>query len=208
MSEEKFPKDFVCNHKKYLPCQFGYFDGEVHRCSYHRLWVLAAWINDDKKCASALTNKACLPIKEENNLKKYLIQLNKKNAEDILNNAKIDDVIFCSVDYGGDGEVVLLEKPHTVSGHCLYRNKKGEVKSCQVGHCRTISKGGYMSECHTKGKDSEVEAMMIRWKAIQAGFRVEIQKVKSGYLLKIFGDSQREVDDFMTMCVYNKFMLV
>lgn len=53
MSSEKFSKDFVCNHRKHLPCRFGYLDGEVYRCSHHRLYVLAGWVSVDEQAAEA-----------------------------------------------------------------------------------------------------------------------------------------------------------
>ena len=72
---------------------------------------------------------------------------------------------------------------------------------------RTISKGNYVAEYLAKGNESEIDSLMIKRMALEAGFRVEIEKSEMGHLIKIFGDSQREVDDFMTLCVYNKFVL-
>lgn len=206
MCEERFSKDFACNHRKYLPCRFGYRDGEVYRCSYDRLWVLASWINGDEQYANALTNKACPPIKEEDKFNKYLINLHQQYAQDIIKNAKIGDLVFCFDEI--DGEVVLLEKPDDILGRCLYKNKKGLVKSCPVVQFRTISKSNYAAEYLAKGNESEIDSLMIKRMAGEAGFRVEIQKTESGHRIKIFGDTQREVDDFMTLCVYNKFILV
>ena len=203
MNPIQFSKDFACTHREYLPCKFAYSDGDIYRCSYHRLLVLVSEDEGDK-----LTEQACPPIREEDAFQRYLGKLFIRNAMDIIENANIGDPIFCSVDFSGDGEVILLSKPKNYTGHCTYKNKKDEIRECQVGHCRTISKGNFSVEHLIEGKDSEIESQMIRWKAVQAGFRVEIENVKEGFLVKIFGDSQKEVDDFMSLCVYHNFTLI
>jgi len=169
--------------------------------------VLAKWINQDEETAKSLVNQACPPIREEEKFKEFLIDLNKEHARDIIENAEIGDMIFCFIETAGDGEVILLEKPNTYMGQCLYKNQRGEIKSCQVGHCRTISKGAYFVEHFIKRNDSEIKSMMIERIALESGFRVEIQKTDSGHMVKIFGDKQQDVDDFMIRCVYNKFLL-
>jgi len=112
MKSEKFSKDFACNHRKYLPFQFGYLDGNVYKCSYHRLWVLAAWINNDHSTAATLLNQACPPIKREAKFSEFLRNLHQHYAENVIENAKIGDIVFCFDEI--DGEVVLLEKPTTL----------------------------------------------------------------------------------------------
>ncbi|MFX1480487.1 MAG: hypothetical protein ACFFCI_20515 [Promethearchaeota archaeon] len=47
-------------------------------------------------------------------------------------------------------------------GQCVYKNEKEEVKSCQVGHCPTISKGIYVAKYQARGVNSERESLMIR----------------------------------------------
>lgn len=207
MRQPNFSKDFACNHREHLPCQFGYRDGNVYRCSYNRLWVLAKWVNQDDKTAAELLDKACHPIKDEEELSKFLAKIHKEYAIDLIKNAEIGDSIFCFTETAGNGVVTLLEKPESDMGHCIYRNQRGEVKSCQVRLCRTISKGIYFAEHYIKENDSEIKSIMIERIALESGFRIEIQKTDSGHMVKIFGDKQQDVDDFMIRCVYNKFLL-
>jgi hypothetical protein len=206
MDPIQFSKDFTCTHREYLPCKFAYPDGNIYRCSYHRLWVLANWINGDEEKANELTNQACEPIRDEKRISKDLARLHKSYAKDVIKNSQIGDVIFCFDEL--DGEVILLDKPQKDSEHCVYENKRGEIKSKSVMLFRTISKGNYQVKHLIKGKNSEIKAQMIKRMANEAGFRVEIKNVKEGFLVKLFGDSQKEVDDFMSLCVYHDFTLI
>ncbi len=171
------------------------------------MWVLASWVNQDKETAKSLLSQACPPIQEEMKYSKFLSKLHKQLALDLIKNAEIGDLIFCFIETAGSGVVTLLEKPESDMGHCTYRNQRGEEKSCQVGHCRTLAKGDHFAEHHLEGHNSKIESMMIERIALQSGFRVDIQKTDSGHTVKIFGDTQQDVDDFMTMCVYNKFLI-
>ncbi len=205
MNQPNISKDFACCHRKYLPCRFSHLDGDVHRCSYDRLWVLAKWINQDEETAKSLVNQACPPIRDEDNLSKFLAKIHKEYANDVIKNANIGDTIFCFDET--NGEVTLLEKPVTDTGLCVYKTATEEIRSKPVKLFRTISQGNYAAEYLIEGEKSEIESLMIKRMALESGFRVEIQKTDSGHMVKIFGDNQREVDDFMTLCVYNKFII-
>lgn len=206
MSSKKYSKDFACNHQKYLPCQFAHLDGDVHRCSYHRLNVLAGWVRGDEQTADELTKQACPPIREEWEEKEYLAKIREGYANELIENAEVGDLVFCFEEI--DGEVILLEKPETNVGNCVYKNKKGEIRSCIARLFRTLSKGNYCEEHHIKGDESEIDSRMIKRMAGEAGFRIEIEETSEGHLVKIFGDNQQEVDDFMTLCVYNDFTIL
>ncbi|MCK4779835.1 MAG: hypothetical protein KAT57_06595 [Candidatus Lokiarchaeota archaeon] len=205
MRQPNFSKDFACNHREHLPCQFGYRDGNVYRCSYDRLWVLAKWISNDEQTAAELLDKACPPIKDKEQLSQFLAKIHKEYANDVIKNADIGDIIFCFDET--NGEVILLEKPKTDTGLCVYRTATGETRSKPVKLFRITSQGNYAAEYLIEGEKSEIESLMIKRMALEAGFRVEIQKTDSGHMVKIFGDTQQDVDDFMTMCVYNKFLI-
>lgn len=205
MSSEKYSKDFACNHREYLPCRFAHLDGEVYRCSHDRLYVLAGWVRGDEEAVENLVKQACPPIKKEGKFIQYLARINEENANELIKNAEVGDLVFCFQEI--DGEVILLEKPETNVGNCVYKNKKGEIRSFIVRSFRTLSKGDFLAEYLTKGDDSEIQSQMIKRMAGEAGFRVEIEEKEKAHLVKIFGDSQQEVDDFMTLCVYNKFII-
>ena len=217
MNIEKISKDFVCKHRDYLPCEYHHLDGDVHRCSYDRLWVLAALINQDEELADGLTEQACPPNKEEDALRKQRIKIHQENARNIMENAHVGDTVFCLLELLD--ESILVEKPKSEGEHAFYQNKDGQIRSCLPGALIRISKGNFMGEYFYKSEgkhireysDSEFNCLMVKRMALQAGFRVEIHEAKtdagSGHTVKIYGDSQQEVDDFMTYCVYNKLIL-
>ena len=134
-----------------------------------------------------------------------------------MENAQVGDTVFCTSELLD--ESILVEKPKSDGDHAFYQNKDGEIRSCLPGSLIRISKGNFMAEyfANTEGKrinkyeDSEFKCLGIKRMALQAGFRVEIyeaiNEAGSGHIIKIYGDTQQEVDDFMTHFVYNKLIL-
>ncbi|MFX0017244.1 MAG: hypothetical protein ACFFAK_04655 [Promethearchaeota archaeon] len=55
------------------------------------------------------------------------------------------------------------------------------------------------------GKDFRSKAKIIELKARELGFRVQVAKFNDGYMLKIYGDSQDELDDFISLYSNNDF---
>lgn len=208
MNSKYSSKDFACTHRKYLPCPFSYpaeEGSEVYHCSYHRIWVIAKWIKGDDELAIEATNHACLPIRKEIEFEKNLADLHKEYAKDIVSTAKIGDKVFCFDET--DGVVELLEKPEIDTGNCVYRDSKGLIKAKPIMLFRTISQGNYCVEHTLPEGNGEIESLMIKRMALEAGFRVEIKKSENKYFVKVFGDSQQEVDEFFTLCVHNKHIL-
>lgn len=150
--------------------------------------------------------QACPPIRDEWKEKQYLAKIHEDYADEVIKKAEVGDLVFCFDEF--DGEVILLEKPETNIGNCVYRNKEGEIRSCIVRLFRTLSKGKCYKEFHAKGENSEIRCQMIKRMAGQSGFRVRIEKTPEGHLIEVFGDSRQEVDDFFTLCVYNNFNIL
>jgi len=70
-----------------------------------------------------------------------------------------------------------------------------------------ISKGNKYAEYIVDGDNCEERAIIIERKARGCGFRVEKTKGKYSFFLKIFGDIQDHVDDFVTLCCQDKSTL-
>ncbi|MBY9013823.1 MAG: hypothetical protein KGD70_15730, partial [Candidatus Lokiarchaeota archaeon] len=70
-----------------------------------------------------------------------------------------------------------------------------------------MAKGDYYGEYLVKGALSRRRALKLEFKAKHHGFRAQIEKKSDGYLLKIFGDSQKQVDDFIFMVLERKLDL-
>lgn len=110
-----------------------------------------------------------------------------------LNNVKEGDIVFCISEIE---EVIFLEKPNRRFGKCKYKTLDGEIKE-EWGFCfRNISKGDKYIEYKVK-EDNKLKD--YKDLAKYYGFRVEVIKLKKGHLLKIYGDAQEELSNFLNL---------
>jgi len=124
---------------------------------------------------------------------------------------KIGDIVFCS---GGTQDVVLLEEPPfelfeyyhkegVISGQgselkYKYLGGKSENKAALACFIK-ISRGKFFKDFKVKGntKNSERKAFNLEYAARKDGFRVIRVKTSNGWHIRIFGDTQQEVDHFL-----------
>lgn len=64
-----------------------------------------------------------------------------------------------------------------------------------------------VSEYRVKDKNYKERTLYLEHLARSNGFRVEKQKLGKSFLLRIFGDIQEKVDDFVSICCINDFVL-
>jgi len=117
---------------------------------------------------------------------------------------KHGDRVYCTI---GFSDVIFLEKEKPPSGFIKYKTLEGEEKREHSDRFRIISKGNKCAEYVVDGENYEEKAIIIERKARECGFRVEKTKGKNSYSLKIFGDTQDHVDDFVTLCCQDKYTL-
>jgi hypothetical protein len=103
----------------------------------------------------------------------------------------IGDLVYCTSEIQN---VYFLQKPTHRYGNCIYETINGEIKEAPTLCFRIVSKGSKCAQYKTK--DQQI-ADSFDHLARSFGFRVEKIKLKDSYLLKIFGDTQEEVDDFV-----------
>jgi hypothetical protein len=135
---------------------------------------------------------------------------------------KKDNIVYCTkkLDY-----VIFLEPPSEslikkylrakedgeidppFQGDIIYKTSKGEIRSAPAACIVKISNGNYCSEYEFKGKNREVNSKNKEILARQAGFRTERIRCDNSTLLKIYGDSQVEVDDFISLVCQNDFQI-
>lgn len=128
-------------------------------------------------------------------------------AKKVIEESKIGDKIFCLEEMFE--EVTLLSKPNDPFGNCEYETKEGDIKTAFVGLFRPLSKGKYYHEIDVErafdaDKDEDLMILMVKRVSMEAGFRVEIS---DGGKIRVFGDTQKEVDDFVNLSIYNKRVL-
>jgi len=156
----------------------------------------------------ALVSKACDYIKKEELRLKSLVEVSRKKTLDFIKNAQVGEIVFCRIK--NPPEVKLLEKPINDSKFVSCQKSNGSIIRVQACHLYRISKGHYYGDYLIEGfeKKSEKRAKDLEFQAKYYGLRAEIKKNKKGYLLKIFGDSQQEVDDFIYFFIKQNFELI
>ena len=138
------------------------------------------------------------------NEEKYDEYLNKKFQEqtrEFLRKAKVGDIVFCTL---VAGEVKVLEMPSEKNFHkvkCLTR--RGEEEKYYPDVFIIIKTGNFCAEHLFEGKGAKGNAEGYQLIAQEHGFRTEVVRKGRSYLLKVYGDSQEEVDDYMTYSVRN-----
>lgn len=155
-------------------------------------------------------NRACKWIKAEEGRLATIRKNARRMASEFLKNTHIGDIVYCFEGSPYDLEVKLLEKPSDseVTSRCKVQRKSGKIFSVYVHQLRTFSKGDYTSDFFVSGLDSKERARNLQYKARCYGFRAEFEKKRNGYLLKIFGDSQQEVDEFINLIFKQNLELV
>jgi len=135
---------------------------------------------------------------------------------------KSGDIVYCTKECS---DVIFLEKPDK-KFFCFYHERKlkgfdytpfvgsiryqtfqGEIKEAPIICIVKISEGNISSSYQIKGKNNANEAEFYEHLARGVGFRVKREKIRGGYILKFFGDSKEELDDFVMNCCKNKNIL-
>jgi len=135
---------------------------------------------------------------------------------------KSGDIIYCTKECA---DVIFLEKPDQrhfldyhrqrskgiekipFSGYFKYKTLDGQVKEAPISCVVKITKGEFSSVYEIRGKNRKNRADFCEYTARSIGFRVERKQIFRKYVLKFFGDSQAEVDDFITYYCQNKLEL-
>lgn len=126
---------------------------------------------------------------------------------------KIGDKVFCAKIFQ---DVVLLEIPSidvfsyydkygvlSIDSDIKVKTLDGQVREVSIAAISKISKGNYFIEYEIGGlklwKDKKNKAEELEYLARNYGFRVEREIIKNSIKLRIFGDSQEEVNNFIAL---------
>ena len=195
--------DYICTQDfKNCPYRVCDLEKDYPLCDYFRL-VTQLVINREFSQIPSLIRRACEWVQREEARLKYIREIAKRRGLDLLKNAQIGDIVFCYV--GTYHEVKLIKKPSEGSIFVTCETPSGKIIRVQPCDLRRISKGNYFSEYYIEGIRNEKQAQEIEYKAKYNGFRAEIERKDNGYLLRIYGDSQQEVDDFISLFLEQDF---
>lgn len=189
---------FYCKQEDFEGCPYRVIDLEkgLPLCRYLEL---TAQLIIDREFTEipSLTSKACDWIKEEEFRLKSVRKIVRENGLDVVENANIGDMLFCLFGRFQGREVRLLEKPSSGSIFTRCQAFNGEIFEIQPLLLRRIAKGNYCGEHFVNDTENGEKARELEFKAKYYGFRTEIERKNEGFLLKIFGDSQEQVNEFI-----------
>ena len=189
---------FYCRRESFEGCPYRLIDlNEPHPiCDYIKLTV-RLMIDKEFSKIPRLTSRACDYIKTEEGRAETVRRLHRERFKAFLEEVQVGDTVFHII--APFHEVKLIDKPSSASDRVRCRTPNGQIIEVRAGHLFRIDKGDYFGEYLVKGAFSRRKTLKLEFKAKRNGFRTEIEKRSDGYLLKIFGDSQEQVDDFIFM---------
>ena len=189
---------FYCKQEDFEDCPYRVIDLEepLPLCRYIDLQAKLI-VNREFSEIAHLTSRACDWIKMEEGQAETIRQLHRKRFKDFIENVQVGDIVFCRI--APFHEVKLVDKPSSVSDRVHCETPEGKIIRVMAGHLFRMAKGNYFGEYLVKGALSRRRALKLEFKAKHYGFRTKIEKKSDGYFLKIFGDSQEQVDDFIFM---------
>lgn len=197
--------------RKYLICYQGKKDClfrtldiqlEIFTCNFYKeYWNV--FFDGDSFSINSLLRRACEWIKIEEARLEFICEISRKKVSDLLENVQVGESVFCRI--APDHEVKLLEKPLDESEFVSCEAPDGRIVKIQVHHLRRISKGDYYGEYFINGPESEKKAQGLIYKANYYGFRAQVEKKDNGCFLKIYGDSQQDVDNFINLSLEQDF---
>jgi hypothetical protein len=197
--------DFDCEDLE-AQCPFRIIDIAIGRalCNYYKVYWRT--YHNHPVLASSLKNEACDNVRQYELYQEHLAEESTKKTIKMLKNVNIGDSLFwlpCSED------VVLIEKPLELNTTtlCTCQRQNKEIVKIPAHLLRQISKGAYYQEHYIHDLAKAREARILELTARGAGFRVEMKRQKDGFKLKIYGDSQQDVDDFIRIVAENDMVL-
>ncbi|HEA70539.1 hypothetical protein LCGC14_0827730 [marine sediment metagenome] len=144
--------------------------------------------------------RICPELKDKLLYHDYLADKAQAQSKEFLTHVKIGEIVYCTTEMIN---VVVLKKPKNKFDGCQYRTFEGGVREASAPCFRRVSLGTKCAEYKT-AKVDDLNACEIL--AREYGFRVEKITFETFFLLRIYGDTQEEVDQFVTSLKNNYFI--
>ncbi len=154
--------------------------------------------------AKKLLNRACEWLQKEKRRLKLISKKANKETIKMLKTLEIGDILFWTTQ---SKEVKLFETPSEFTQIARIKCQRfdGKVVEIPAYLLRKLSKGNFKGEFFLGDVENEKKAQELQDKSRYYGFRAEIEKKNDGYSLKIYGDSQQDVDDFINLSLEQDF---
>jgi len=193
-------KDHICDSfYTPCPCKVVDLDSGFFYCNFIEMYGELCFHNKIE-AANRLVRQVCPEIRNEVLHHDYIADQLRTQEREFLEKARLGDIVFCTAEIHN---VVLLGFPSHEHGYCKYKTIDGKTKKAPAIYFRIISKGNKFAEYKTR---DEYKADRYELIAKKNGFRVEIKMLKKIHILRILGDTQEEVNQFVNCLEPNFFI--
>ena len=177
------------------PCKVTELDNEIEYCNFVFTFAIMQIAGEIEK-SERLLKKVCPEVREEIQHQNEVARNFQKAKKQFLEKVQPGNIVYCMSEFE---DVVFLEKNVNAHGDCKYKNIEGKIKTAPNFCFRIISQGKKFADFKVKDS-SKLREYII--KAKRNGFRPEKKDLRDATLLRIYGDAQKEVDDFVE-CLKN-----
>ncbi len=172
------------------PCKIVNFRIKKVLCNFVKMFGELT-ISNNKEELERLIQEICPKMRNMLEYHDNDVAKNQEEKKKFLSKVMSGDKVFC---FSEIDEVIFLEKNVNIYGDCTYRSNDGKIRKAPSFAFRILSKG---NKCGIYKTSDENRADSYTLKAKKSGYRVEKQKEKEIFILKIFGDDQKEIDEFI-----------
>ncbi|MFX1502941.1 MAG: hypothetical protein ACFFDH_18420 [Promethearchaeota archaeon] len=176
------------------PCKIVDIEKKKIYCNFNNIFVNLQLSNNENNSRplKSFLRKICPELRNKILQHDHRAKQLQKQEKEFLENVKQGDVCFCTSE---TDNVIFLKHPSNIYGDVMYRTVDGKVYESPPFCFRIISKGNKFATYESKNKKKIENYERL---ARMNGFRVEIHKKNEKILLKIFGECQGEIDNFVT----------
>ena len=194
----------ICRQQK-KDCSFRILDIhlDIFICNFYKEY--SSMLNDGNSFgAKLLLNKACEKYQIEEKRLKFISKGAEKETIQMLRRLEVGDTLFW---FSRLIDVTCTQRPIEFGqiARIKCRGSDGKIIKIPAYLLRAISKGNFSGEYFIDEAENGKKVKGFKYKTNYYGFRTEIEKRDNGFLLKIYGDSQQEVDDFITLSLEQDF---
>ncbi|HEC39170.1 MAG TPA: hypothetical protein ENI29_13095 [bacterium] len=181
----------ICNiNDNSCPCRVIDLDDNMLYCNFIENYVKLNFQKQSGK-ANHLINQVCPKIRDHIHHHDVMVERLRKHTKKFLDKIKAGEICFCTLE---TDNVIFLDYPADKYKYVKYKRHDGSVKTAP-GFCFSIiSKGNKTSEYKTKDESKAEKYSEI---ARRNGFRVEDERIGDTFFIKIYGDNQKDVDEFI-----------
>lgn len=193
-------KDRICDNSNIsCPCKVADLESGFFYCNFIEMYADLCFHNKTE-AANKLIRQVCPEVRNEVLHHDYIETQLQAQEKEFLEKARLGDIVFCTAEIHN---VVLMDFPSHEHGYCKYKTINGEIKKAPAIYFRLISEGTKFAEYKTK---DEYKADRYDLIARKNGFRVERKMLNNTHILRIFGDTQEEVDQFVNCLETNSLI--